>query len=233
MWKSTDEAIKQVVKSFELAEANNSKITPEILSLEGMTGIKTKHFYNNLLSGETRLNYLEIGVWRGSSFISSMYKNMNVQGLAIDDFNPNYGGPGAGAENQRIFLDNLNKHLHSGEKFNVKVEEFYKLDPKELPKTDVYLYDGDHIEHFQYNAFKKMHECFADICIVVIDDWNAKGVQDGTNRAKSEMPSEIPFEIVYEREIKYTEDGSHTPIDLAKSEYWNGIYVAVLKKITN
>ena len=82
-----------------------------------------------------------------------------------------------------------------------------------------------------YNAFKKMHPCFSDICVVVIDDWNATGVQDGTNRAKLEFGKEIPFEICFEKEVRYTYDGSHTPIEIATTEYWNGIYVAVLKRI--
>jgi hypothetical protein len=31
--------------------------------------------------------------------------------------------------------------------------------------------------------------------------------------------------------VQYTQDGSHTPIDIAQREYWNGIYVAVLKRV--
>jgi hypothetical protein len=230
MWKTIEEAISHVDKSFEKAERLESKITSEILSLEGMTGIKTRHLYNNLLEVDSPMNYLEIGVWRGSSFISSMYKNLNVTGIAMDDFNPNYGGPNSGEDNYRLFLENTSKILSNGEKHEVKVKEFYDLDVAELPKVDIYLYDGDHIDHYQYNAFKKMFPCFSDICVVVIDDWNATGVQVGTNKAKIEMGGEIPFEIVHERIVEYTKDGSHTPIDIAQREYWNGIYVAVLRK---
>jgi hypothetical protein len=231
MWKTIEEAISHVDRSFEKAELFESKVTPEILSLEGMTGFKTRHFYNNLLEVDSPMNYLEIGVWRGSSFISAMYKNLNVNGIAMDDFNPNYGGPNSGEANHRLFLENTSSHLSNGEQYEVKVKEFYSLDVSELPKIDIYLYDGDHIDHYQYNAFKKMYPCFSDICVVIIDDWNASGVQIGTNKAKREMCGEIPFEIVHERMVQYTQDGSHTPIDIAQREYWNGIYVAVLKRV--
>ena len=45
-----------VEKSFKNAENNISKLTDEILNLDGMTGIKTRHFYNNLLS-EQNIKY--------------------------------------------------------------------------------------------------------------------------------------------------------------------------------
>ena len=231
MWKNTTQAIYQVESSFKNAEKYKSKLIPEILDMEGMTGKKTKHLYNNLMNTCHKINFLEIGSWRGSSFVSSMYNNNNVYGIAVDDFNPNYGGPNAGIDNYSIMKQNCEKFLTEKQKYEIKVKEFYELNVNELPKIDVYLYDGDHIDHFQYNAFKKMHPCFADICIVVIDDYNATGVQNGTTLAKREFGKEIPFNIVHEKVITYTTDGSHTPIDIAKEEYWNGIYVCVLEKI--
>jgi hypothetical protein len=231
MWDSIEQAIRQIKTSFENANNHQSKLTKNILKMEGMTGKKTRHFYNNLLEHKNKLNYLEIGVWRGSSFTSAMYKNTNVTGLAVDDFNPNYGGRNSGAENYNLFLKNTNFFLTNEEKYDVLVKEFYKIEPEKLPKFDVYLYDGDHIEHFQYNAFKKMYSCFADICVIVIDDYNATSVQEGTERAKKELGVTIPFKIIYETDIKYTNDGSHTPIDIAEKEFWNGIYVCVLERI--
>ena len=231
MWNSTEQAAQQIQKSFKNANDYKSKLTDDILKMEGMTGKKTRHFYNNLLDTENKLNYLEIGVWRGSSFTSAMYKNTNATGLAIDDFNPNYGGPNSGAENYNLFLKNTSSFLTNGEKYDVLVKEFYQIEPEKLPKFDVYLYDGDHIEHFQYNAFKKMYPCFADVCVVVIDDYNATGVQEGTERAKKEFGTSIPFRITHEAHVKYTNDGSHTPIDVAEKEFWNGIYFCVLEKI--
>ena len=36
--------------AFNNAENGISKITKDIINMEGMTGIKTRHFYNNLLN---------------------------------------------------------------------------------------------------------------------------------------------------------------------------------------
>ena len=48
-----------IEKSFENAENEISKINEDILKLEGMTGKKTRHIYNNLLNFDDA-RYLEI-----------------------------------------------------------------------------------------------------------------------------------------------------------------------------
>ena len=60
--------------SLSNAENNISNISQEIIDLDGMSGTKTRHFYNNLLNTDDA-RYLEIGVWKGSSTCSAMYKN--------------------------------------------------------------------------------------------------------------------------------------------------------------
>ena len=71
------ESYKKLIEtSFQNAENNISKITNEIIAMKGMTGTKTRHFYNNLLNIEDA-RYLEIGTWKGSSVCSAMYKNQS------------------------------------------------------------------------------------------------------------------------------------------------------------
>jgi len=83
--------LKQHVEtSFENAENNKSKITDALLNMEGMSGKKTRHFYNNLLNKDDA-RYLEIGTWKGSSVCSAMYKN-NATVVCIDNWSE-FGGP--------------------------------------------------------------------------------------------------------------------------------------------
>ena len=52
--------IKHVEEMLSLADNYKSNVTPEILNMDGMSGKKTRHFYNNICSmKDTR--YLEIG----------------------------------------------------------------------------------------------------------------------------------------------------------------------------
>ena len=76
--------------SFQNAKNNISKITNDIVVMEGMSGTKTRHFYNNLLNTEDA-RYLEIGTWKGSSVCSAMCKNKATV-VCIDNWSE-FGGP--------------------------------------------------------------------------------------------------------------------------------------------
>lgn len=40
----------------------------------------------------------------------------------------------------------------------------------------------------------------------------------------------LTLNILYQRDIRLTDDDSHTPMDLALKTWWNGLYVAILQK---
>jgi hypothetical protein len=65
---------KHIEEAFSNAELNISKITNDIINIEGMSGKKTRHFYNNLVS-MSDARYLEIGVWKGSTVCAAMCEN--------------------------------------------------------------------------------------------------------------------------------------------------------------
>jgi hypothetical protein len=55
-----------------------------------MTGVYTRHFYNNLLTMDDA-RYLEIGTWAGSSVCSAMFKN-KAKVVCVDNWSQ-YDGP--------------------------------------------------------------------------------------------------------------------------------------------
>lgn len=232
MWESVEQAVNHIKHSLCETHSFRSKLVPEILQLEGHSGTKTRLFYNNLLNCNVPLNYLEIGSYMGSSFVSAMYKNFNVNGIAVDNYDIKYCITQEESDKRYgIFLKNVDTFLSNGEKTLHLKEDFYNLNVQELPKLDVYLFDGDHAEKDQYDAFKVMYPCFADICVVIIDDYNQLSVQSGTELALAEMPDQIPFEVKYKKKITYTSDGSHTPFRVAMKEFWNGTCIFVLEKV--
>ena len=75
--------IYHIELSLKQADMYKSKIEDEILTMECMSGKKTRHFYNNLcLMNNAR--YLEIGTWKGSSICSAMCNN-KMSCVAIDN----------------------------------------------------------------------------------------------------------------------------------------------------
>lgn len=208
--------IEHIVKSFDDAENNLSKITEEILAMDGMTGKKTRHFYNNIVN-MADARYLEIGTWKGSSVCSAMCNN-NATILCIDNWSE-FGGP------KDEFLANYNKFKGSNNARFIE-DDCFKIDTADLGKYNIYMYDGNHTSDSHYKALEHYINCLDDIFIYIVDDWNACEVREGTLSAISKLN----LSVLYEKELRLTHDNSHTPFQLAGETWWNGIYIAVIKK---
>jgi hypothetical protein len=194
-----------------------TKLPSEVFSLEGFSGVRTRIFYNELCSYGEKLNYLEVGTWKGSTLIAAMYGNDNVNAYALDNWSQ-FGGP-------RVECMELLK------KFNMKPTifdvDFDTFDFNTVPdKIDVYLYDGDHTKKAQYDGIIKVYPILNDESIIIVDDWNWQDVRDGTFQAFSELDANITRKF----EIRYTTDNSHTPLDMARREFHNGIGIFLIKK---
>jgi len=204
-----DELKHHVELAFEKAERGESKITDGILNMEGMSGIKTRHFYNNLLNTHDA-RYLEIGTWKGSSVCSAMCGNKATV-VCIDNWSE-FGGP------KNEFLTNFYNYKGDNNAHFIE-QDCYTVDISQLPKFNIYMYDGNHTKNSHYKALVHYYNCLDDIFVFIVDDWNWKDVRDGTY----ESFKELKLSIMYEKEI-------YTPRNSTKDTWWNGIYVAILKK---
>ena len=101
--KNNNELLVDYTKSYsidfnkftKLKIKNELTLNEELLQYQGMTGTKTRHFYNNICNLYGRkgipVKYLEIGTWYGSSSIASMFKNHVEDSLFIDNWTQ-FGG---------------------------------------------------------------------------------------------------------------------------------------------
>jgi len=207
---------RQIEHAFHSAELGKSQITEEILAMEGMTGKKTRHFYNQLLNMEGA-RYLEIGTWKGSSSCSAMCGN-SAKVLCIDNWSE-FGGP------KDDFLRNFEKYKGNNDAMFIE-SDCFAVDTKYLPIFNVYMYDGNHTHDSHYRALMHYINNLDDIFIFIVVDWNWEDVRNGTY----ESIKKLNLEIMYEKEIRLTSDNTHTPLPIASETWWNGIYVAILKK---
>lgn len=202
--------LKQHVElAFENAEKGESKITDGILNMEGMSGKKTRHFYNNLLNKDDA-RYLEIGTWKGSSVCSAMYGN-KAKVVCIDNWSE-FGGP------KNEFLTNFDTYKGENEASFIE-QDCYKTDISQFPKFNIYMYDGNHTKDSHYKALVHYYNCLDDIFVFIVDDWNWEDVRNGTY----ESFKQLNLSVLYEKEI-------YTPGNSTYETWWNGIYVAILKK---
>ncbi len=208
--------INHINLSFENAENYKSKLCNEILFMEGMSGIKTRHFYNNLLSIDDS-RYLEIGTWKGSSVCSAMYRN-NASVICIDNFSQFL------FEKQQFYANFLK--YKKGNDATFIYFDCFLLDSSILPKRNIFMYDGEHSYNSHFKVLHNYYNCLDDIFIYVVDDWNWLDVRNGTY----DSIKNLNLTILYEKEIRLTNDNTTTPNDKLYETWWNGIYVAILKK---
>lgn len=207
---------RQIEHAFRAAEEGRSAITEEIKNMEGMTGQKTRHFYNQLLNMEDA-RYLEIGTWKGSSACSAMCGNQaNI--VCIDNWSE-FGGP------KEEFLRNFN--TYKGKNTAQFIEsDCFLVNASELPRFNIYMYDGNHTFDSHYRALLHYINQLDDIFIFIVDDWNWENVRLGTYQSIQKLG----LTILYEKEIRLTHDNQHTARPLAEKTWWNGIFVAILEK---
>lgn len=201
---------------FENAERGVSNVTEDVKALDGMSGTKTRHFYNNLV-GMPGARYLEIGTWKGSSVCAAMCGN-EADVLCIDNWSQ-FSGP------KGEFLRNFEAHRGKNRARFLEADCF-SVDASALPKFNIYMYDGEHSEESHYRALAHFLPCLDDVFVYVVDDWNTDHIREGTRRAIRDLG----LRVTYEREVRLTQDNTHTPIEEARATWWNGIFVAVLQR---
>lgn len=215
--------VKHVIKCLNRANLFQSKLSQEIVSMEGMSGLKTRIFYNELCSliVEGRATeYLEVGTWKGSTICSALWENANCHGTVIENW-ALFGGP-RDEFNQNIAKARIEDRLQIFE------EDVFSFDVSKLSKPiDVYLYDGDHDEIHQYKGITHIWPALADQAIIIIDDWNAAHIRKGTLDGLRDVGAKVveQFEITH-----MLGNEVHTPMPIAHREFWNGMGVFVISK---
>ena len=224
---SKEELISHIQNAFEKSDINESKLPKEILEMEGMSGLKTRHLYNNICNLENA-NYLEVGTWKGSSFVSAIFQN-NINSLAIDNWSEFYNYDLDGGTNnigsKYIFESNVNKFCPKSN-FNFLEKDSFSITKEDLTfdSIDIYLYDGAHDYDSHKRAITHYSKFLSKLSIVIIDDWRSDNdwmkVQRGTFDGFSE--SDIIVHHKIERISQQENNG--------KNEYWNGVGVFICEK---
>ena len=197
--------VKHVKNCLKKTDKYESNLNEEILKMEGMTGTKTRHLYNNICS-MVKAKYLEIGSWKGSSTCSALYNN-KVTCLCIDNWSQ-FGGP------KEEFINNFNKYKGSNDATFLE-RNCWDIRTSSIGRFNIYMYDGEHTEESQYNALVKYFTALDDEFIYIADDWSLEAVQVGTLKAIEYLNLTIEFE--YKNSIK-------------DDDWNNGIGIFILKK---
>lgn len=214
------EYIARVEQAVERATNEHSKLTQYQMDLEGMSSIKNRILLNELVRDNDL--YLEIGVYRGSTFISALYENNPKFAVAIDNFSQFESG--LSGTNMQLFMKNVIAHLpHLQNKYGLLNADCFRLTTEEklcIPaNVNVYFYDGAHEAIDQKLALTYYYGTLADEFIYIVDDWNYEPARIGTKEALKELGTVVHKE--WELFSKFNGD---------RESWWNGFYVAVCEK---
>ncbi len=158
--------ITHVKKSIEMASLEQSNIDKTFLTAEGMSSPKVRHFLNNVCN-LTQANYLEIGVWKGSTFMAALSNNTSLNSATAIDNWAEFGGPRDAFYGQIAKLNNSKLvTIYEKDAFQVDIKTAFKK------KIDIYFYDGEHTFDAQKSAFTYYKDILADTFIAIVDDYN-------------------------------------------------------------
>lgn len=236
----SSELIKHIEESVRFAKEGLSLLSREALYINGMSSDKTRHLLNNLASKAHK--YLEIGTWRGSTLIAAKQNNNLQLAVGVDNFSqftephPKYGlwlncnhkvpeelKPfwQTGTPPKQELERNLNYFKVTGVEI-IEGDCFHKdiVDSLEAyGPFDLFFNDGDHKYISQKQTIIDYSRLLADDSIVVIDDWNAEEVRDGTLAGFKETNLKLLYRV---------DLFSAGNCDL--DSWWNGIGIFLVQK---
>jgi hypothetical protein len=206
-----------VIGAISKAELQMSNINKSTLNVPGFSSPKIKHLLNNLVNNET--NYLEIGVFKGSTFVAALSNNTPNSAYAIDNWSEfnDYGNI------KEEFLENTkNSNLPS---FKFTESDCFKFDLSIIDnKINMFFFDGEHTYESHYNALKYYLPVLDDTFIFIVDDFdpydnNWAAVEKGTR----DSIKDLNLTTIYENHI-------HSSGRNDSQTWWNGLYVSILAK---
>lgn len=174
--------IEHIKKSLENANLEKSKLNNKTFEVPGFTSPKIRHLLNNL-GNYPNLNYLEIGVHKGATFVASNFENNLNSSIAVDNWSE-FAQDGL---SKQEFVKFTNELLNK-DKFTFYEKNCFELTENEIKnKINFYLYDGAHDIESHYKSLQYFYKFLDDEFIFIVDDWNWEDPRKGTFQAIKDL----------------------------------------------
>lgn len=149
--------------------------------------------------------FVNVGVWRGFTFLSGLIGNERKRCVGIDNFSE-FGGP------KEEFLERFNRYKGANHSFHAMDYVTYFAKVHQGP-IGYYLYDGHHGYDSQLQGLQVAEPFFSRNCIVMVDDTN----WDEPRRATMDFIAQSPHR--YKILLDATTSCNRHPT------LWNGVIV--------
>jgi hypothetical protein len=213
-----DILIRQVTEAISNAKKGKSLFADfDYSKFNGWVGSSkmSRDMFSNLCNLDGA-SYLECGLYGGSTFIGSIFKNPLKACYGIDSWALGFNGED-GKTVEENFKKNLAMVVKQSTKPNIFKADCFKFDLAQIKdKIDIYFYDAGHTADEQKKGIVYYYPTLADRFILVVDDWNWSCVREGTMEAIKEMELSILFQHELPELNKLDTECVSTPYGRAK-----------------
>jgi hypothetical protein len=230
MVKITQEFVTAVL---ELSDVGQSKISEREVELYGITSPRLKALINNICSKEDT-NYLELGVYKGSTIISAAYGNLTaklvgVENYSYDEREPKRIAPeGTIWENMKSqLLANIERYKDPGvpvntDNINIIQSNFQDVDWKGQPKFDVCFFDIVPANRETYQAFfDTTLQALSSQAVIIFSNYS--NVKNAKELDEVIADNEHKFEVQWKKQKVSGGLSDHT-------HYHSGVLIIGIKK---
>ena len=180
-----DKMVEHFQKVFDQVTRGRSQLGERQEEMYSLAGVPMKHLVNSLCDLGYKINYLELGAYRGATLIAALWQN-DVNAYAVEHFKYDATSPNRfmedGHPNVRTALENTidtYKRAWNGEN-SIKVIEsdLHDVDLKEIDKKiDVVFHDADKKDKDIENFITKYKEVLDKYCILAFTKLQDVGIQ--------------------------------------------------------
>ena len=230
MAKITQEFVTAVL---ELSDVGQSKIGERERDLYGISSPRLKALVNNICSKEGT-NYLELGVFKGSTIISAAYGNLTAKLVGVENYSYDQNEPKRTApegtiwENMKTQLAaNIKRYQESGVPVNtdnitIIESNFQEVDWKSYPKFDVCFFDIVPADKETYKAFfDKTLQALSSEAVIIFSNYS--NVKNAKELDEVIADNEHKFEVQWKKQRVSGGLSDHT-------HYQSGVLIMGIKK---
>lgn len=206
--------IEAIIQSIADAKQGLSKLSIDMVEYPGYTSHGNKRLFNNL--GRYFEKYLEVGLHKGSTFISALHGN-EMKGIGID----NWSQFQEGGVTKNMAYEHCKRWLAPNQ-YSLIERDYYDLAPLyesgelKLEEVDMYFFDGEHSYESQKWGITHFVPKLKKGCLVIIDDASWEDVRRGTYDGIKELGLEIEYEnLLWDSK--------------QEGEWWNGLFLFIFK----
>lgn len=187
--------------------------------IPGLTSPRVQTLINSLAKGVG--TYLEVGSYLGATACAALQDNP-LKAYFIDKWEepiqPQRSDLELPLNSQEEFENNLKEYSGNSD-IHIINSDLFNVDISPIRDTiQLFFYDGPHDRETTKQAVLYYYPSFAKEAILIFDDANWQGVVEGA----LEGLEEVGAHVMYQKAILNSEEN--------KREWWNGLYIAVIKK---